>query len=158
MNLRVYRCWPLYLLALISAGCVTAPAPEPAATATPVTAAAPPPPPAAAAPVRYQGEIACGDDNCPTLLLTLELDPDSHRFVAWEAPADHSAPRQKVNSGHWDRIDQPDDWPDSQLLHLRDPQRNDQRYLLILDDHTLKLLDDDRQEFWSPFNLLLHRL
>ncbi|WP_111655872.1 copper resistance protein NlpE N-terminal domain-containing protein [Isoalcanivorax indicus] len=141
-------CLGLLCFALLSA-CSTRPARD-----TP-TATAPADTPAAATTVTYRGILPCPD--CDGLDVELVLDHQEKIYRVTETRlAENGTPDTAQRSvGQWRRVTGNDTDPDAVIYQLDFDRPGSTRNFLRLDDDRIKLLDEFKREFWSPFNLLL---
>ena len=145
----------LLLLALLT-GCASAPPadspPErPGASDTAAPAVKP------ANEETYQGILPCPD--CEGLKVTLTLDHDAQAYRTTEVRLDdqdaRSVPHQ--TSGPWAKHRGTETDPDAVIYQLDPDRPGSTRHFLRLDATRIKLLDEFKREFWSPFNLILER-
>ncbi|MCH8543968.1 MAG: copper resistance protein NlpE [Alcanivorax sp.] len=148
------RLLPCLLLLAFLGGCAATPSPDTASDGSDSPAAAP-----TATPTHhktYQGILPCPD--CEGLQVTLILDNAAYTYRATErrlGAQDTSEPEQ--SSGPWARRRGTEADPDAIIYQLDHDRPGSTRNFLRLDAARIKLLDEFKREFWSPFNLILER-
>lgn len=106
-------------------------------------------------PLVFTGVLHCPD--CDGLRVHLRLDRAEYIYQTREERLGdaHAAPR--IATGLWQMVHGTEDNPDAIVYQLDYDHPAGARNFLRLDDQQLKLLDDNGREFWSPYNLILHR-
>ena len=148
---RLLSC--LILIGLLSGCAGTPPADSTTDTASPDAA------PPARAPhnqATYQGTLPCPD--CEGLKVTLILDHDAYTYRTTEKRlGEHSDAEPERSSGPWAVRHGTETDPDAVIYQLDHDRPGSTRNFLRLDAARIKLLDEFKREFWSPFNLILER-
>lgn len=110
----------------------------------------------ASAPLVFTGVLHCPD--CEGLRVHLRLDPAEHIYHTREERLGDGPAAPQMATGVWQMIHGTEENPDAIVYQLGGNRPEAARHFLRLDDDHLKLLDDQGREFWSPYNLILHRI
>lgn len=151
---RLLQC--LILLGLLSGCAGTPPAGSDTEASTPGTTTPATAPPDPHNQVTYQGTLPCPD--CEGLQVTLVLDHDAYTYRTTERRlGEQSNAEPDRSSGPWAVRYGTESDPDAVIYQLDHDRPGSTRNFLRLDAARIKLLDEFKREFWSPFNLILER-
>ncbi|MBA3979518.1 MAG: hypothetical protein C0462_02855 [Alcanivorax sp.] len=132
-------------------GCSSRPADD-AATIDPAPA------PAQTAPatqVTYRGVLPCPDCEGLNVELMLDYRENIYRATETRLTANGEADTPQRSVGQWRRVTGNEADPAATIYQLDFDRPATTRNFLRLDAQRIKLLDEFKREFWSPFNLLL---